>query len=31
MNIIVLGAGLIGAPMARDLAADSQFNVTVAG
>ncbi len=30
MNIIVLGAGLVGAPMARDLAADSQFNVTVA-
>lgn len=30
MNIIVLGAGLVGAPMAMDLAKDPQFNVTVA-
>jgi saccharopine dehydrogenase-like NADP-dependent oxidoreductase len=30
MNIIVLGAGLVGAPMAADLAADSSFKVTVA-
>ncbi len=30
MNIIVLGAGLVGGPMARDLAADSRFQVTVA-
>ncbi len=30
MNIIVLGAGLVGGPMARDLAADPAFNVTVA-
>jgi len=30
MNIIVLGAGLVGAPMAVDLAADPSFNVTVA-
>jgi len=30
MNIIVLGAGLVGAPMAIDLAKDSQFKVTVA-
>jgi saccharopine dehydrogenase-like NADP-dependent oxidoreductase len=30
MKIIVLGAGLVGAPMAIDLAADSRFDVTVA-
>ena len=30
MNIIVLGAGLVGAPMAVDLAGDASFNVTVA-
>lgn len=29
-KIIVLGAGLVGAPMALDLAADSNFRVTVA-
>lgn len=30
MKIIVLGAGLVGGPMAVDLAADSRFDVTVA-
>lgn len=30
MNIIVLGGGLVGGPMARDLAGDSAFQVTVA-
>lgn len=30
MNIVVLGAGLVGAPMARDLAADTEMQVTVA-
>ncbi|MBU1012322.1 MAG: saccharopine dehydrogenase NADP-binding domain-containing protein [Bacteroidetes bacterium] len=30
MNIIVLGAGLVGAPMAIDLAKDPQFKITVA-
>jgi lysine 6-dehydrogenase len=30
MKIIVLGAGLVGGPMAVDLAADSRFEVTVA-
>lgn len=30
VKIIVLGAGLVGAPMAIDLAKDSRFNVTVA-
>ena len=30
MNIIVLGCGLVGAPMALDLAKESSFNVTVA-
>ncbi len=30
MNVIVLGAGLVGAPMAIDLAKDSKFNVSVA-
>ena len=30
MKIIVLGAGLVGGPMARDLAADPAFDVTVA-
>jgi lysine 6-dehydrogenase len=30
MNIVVLGAGLVGAPMAIDLAKDNEFNVTVA-
>jgi lysine 6-dehydrogenase len=30
MNILVLGAGLVGRPMAVDLAADANFNVTVA-
>ena len=29
MNILVLGAGLVGAPMAIDLAKDERFNVTV--
>jgi saccharopine dehydrogenase-like NADP-dependent oxidoreductase len=28
MNIIVLGAGLVGGPMAIDLAADHSFDVT---
>lgn len=30
MNIIVLGGGLVGAPMAYDLAKDGKFNITVA-
>lgn len=30
MKIIVLGAGLVGGPMARDLAADERFEVTAA-
>ena len=30
MNVIVLGGGLVGAPMAYDLAKDQEFNVTVA-
>lgn len=30
MKIIVLGAGLVGAPLAIDLAKDSEFDVTVA-
>jgi len=30
MNIIVLGAGLIGAPIAKDLAQDTNFNVSIA-
>ena len=30
MKIIVLGAGLVGSPMAMDLASDKQFEVTVA-
>jgi len=30
MKIIVLGGGLVGGPMARDLAADDHFEVTVA-
>ena len=30
MKVIVLGAGLVGAPMAFDLAADADFEVTVA-
>ena len=30
MKIIVLGAGLVGAPMAKDLALDSRFKVSVA-
>ncbi len=29
MKILILGAGLVGAPMARDLAADAAFEVTV--
>ncbi len=29
MNIIVLGAGMVGAPMAIDLAKDSEFDVTI--
>ena len=29
MNVLVLGAGLVGAPMAVDLAQDERFNVTV--
>lgn len=29
MNVLVLGAGLVGAPMAIDLAQDERFNVTV--
>lgn len=30
MHIVVLGAGLVGAPMAKDLAADENITVTVA-
>ena len=30
MKVIVLGAGLVGAPMAFDLAKGSEFEVTVA-
>lgn len=30
MNVVVLGAGLVGAPMALDLARDGEFEVTVA-
>ena len=30
MKVIVLGAGLVGAPMALDLAKGSEFEVTVA-
>ena len=30
MKIIVLGAGLVGAPMAIDLAKDGEFEVSVA-
>ena len=30
MKIVVLGAGLVGAPMAHDLAKDSAFEITVA-
>lgn len=30
MRLIVLGGGLVGGPMARDLAADERFDVTVA-
>ncbi len=30
MKIIVLGAGLVGAPMAKDLAKDARFEITVA-
>ena len=30
MNIVILGAGLVGAPMAKDLAADRDTTVTVA-
>ncbi len=30
MNVIILGAGLVGGPMARDLAADGDFEVSVA-
>ena len=30
MNVVVLGAGLVGAPMAIDLAGDTDMNVTVA-
>jgi saccharopine dehydrogenase-like NADP-dependent oxidoreductase len=30
MKIIILGAGLVGGPMARDLAADGEFEVSVA-
>ena len=30
MNVLVLGAGLVGAPMVRDLAQDEKFQVTVA-
>ncbi len=30
MKVVVLGAGLVGGPMARDLAADARFEVTVA-
>lgn len=30
MNVLVLGAGLVGAPMALDLAKDNEFDVTVA-
>jgi saccharopine dehydrogenase-like NADP-dependent oxidoreductase len=30
MNILILGAGLVGGPMALDLAQDSEFNITIA-
>ena len=30
MNIIILGAGLVGGPMAIDLSKDERFQVTVA-
>jgi lysine 6-dehydrogenase len=30
MNVVVLGAGLVGAPMATDLAGDADTRVTVA-
>ena len=30
MNVLVLGCGLVGRPMAIDLANDKSFNVTVA-
>ena len=30
MKVVVLGAGLVGGPMAMDLAKDSSFEVTVA-
>ena len=30
MKIIILGAGLVGGPMAMDLAAEPSFEVTVA-
>ncbi len=30
MNVLVLGCGLVGRPMALDLANDESFNVTVA-
>ncbi len=30
MNILILGAGLVGAPMAFDLASGDEFNITVA-
>ena len=30
MNVLVLGSGLVGRPMALDLANDESFNVTVA-
>lgn len=30
MNLVVLGAGLVGAPMAKDLASDGDIRVTVA-
>jgi saccharopine dehydrogenase-like NADP-dependent oxidoreductase len=30
MKVIILGAGLVGGPMARDLAAEGEFEVTVA-
>ncbi len=30
MKVLVLGAGLVGSPMAKDLAKNNEFDVTVA-
>ena len=30
MKVLILGAGLVGGPMAIDLAKDSEFNITIA-